>query len=116
MADPKVMIAATALNKMFRGNHFSICTVTEVASMLGIHPEAEAMRMLQPLHCVHWSDMPPELRNQVPALVEQALAGGFQAFQVQILQPGSSALAVIDASPATRRPLMRRIFGGRSNA
>lgn len=113
----KVLIAATALNKMFRGHHFSICAVTEVAAMLGIHPEAEAMRLLQPLHCVNWADMPRELRNQVPVLVEQALAGGFQAFEIRAQQPSSRAIEVVGevvgASQGARRPLFRRIFGGR---
>lgn len=80
--------------------------------MLGVHPDAEAMRMLQPLHCVNWTDMPPALRSQIPALVEQALAGGFQAFEVSIRQPASNALQVIDANPETRRPLFKRLFGG----
>jgi len=110
MADPKVLIAATALNKMFRSSHFSICTLREVAEMLGIHPEREAYKMLHPLHCVNWADMPRELRDQVPRLVEQALAGGFQAFEVKL--PASQALQVIDAAPATRRPLIKRLFGG----
>lgn len=111
MTDTKALVAAAALNKMFKGSHFSICTIDSVAAMLGVHPEKQAYDLLRPLHCVDWSAMPIELRNQVPVLIEQALAGGFTAFEVSIAPQGNQALQVIDATPQTRRPLLRRIFG-----
>jgi hypothetical protein len=74
MTDAKQLIAITALNKMMAQGHFNICTIDSVAEMLGVNPKGEAYRMLRPLHCVNFSDMPQELRTLVPALIKQCLA------------------------------------------
>lgn len=71
----KAMSAMTALNAMFKGRHFNICTVTECATLFGVVPDRECMEILKPLHCVNFADMPKELYAQLPGLVQHALQG-----------------------------------------
>ncbi len=69
----KELAAVTALNSMFNENHFSICTLDRVASLLGRRPEAEAYRLLRTLHCIDYADMPAELRDALPGLVAKCI-------------------------------------------
>lgn len=110
--DTKLLIAATALNRMFAGSHFSICTIDAVATMLGVVVDKAAHNQLRPLHCVDWSEMPPELRAIVPQLIQQAL-GGDEAFrfEIQPAPPKSQHLEPVQNSQPTRRPLLARVFG-----
>lgn len=64
---------ATAFVKMMRSDSFSICTITESIAALQVVPDAAALRILRPLHCVRWEDMPPVLREAVPGLIERCL-------------------------------------------
>jgi len=108
----KALIAIAALNKMFENGHFSICTIDSVSKMLGVTPDIEAYTLLRPLHCVDFAKMSKELRARVPGLIQQALSGE-QLFRFELARPAESrALAVIDGSPHTRRPLLKRLFAG----
>lgn len=108
--DTKALVAITALNKMFESGSFSICTIDNVAKMLGVIPDAEAYETLRPLHCVDWQKMPKALRDRVPGLIQQALMGG-ERFRFELAPRNHSrALQVIDGSPHTRRPLLKRMF------
>lgn len=109
--DTKALVAITALNKMFESGHFSICTIDSVAQMLGVIPDAEAYETLRPLHCVEWQKMPKALRDRVPGLIQQTLMGD-ERFRFELApREQSRALQVIDGSPHTRRPLLKRMFG-----
>ena len=108
--DTKALIAITALNKMFAGAHFSICTIDSIAEMLGVIPDGEARRQLKPLHCMDWSDMPRDLRQRVPILIQQALAGD-EKFRFVLNTEQNQALTVIDGCKHTRRPLLTRLLG-----
>ena len=109
--ETKAMVAITALNKMFESGSFSICTIDDVAKMLGIIPDADAYETLRPLHCVNWQKMPKALRDRVPGLIQQALMGD-ERFRFELAaRDQSRALQVIDGSPHTRRPLLKRMFG-----
>jgi hypothetical protein len=70
----KLLSVQAALKKMFESSHFSICTLREAITTMGSLPDVEAMKILTPLHCVDWSNMPPALRNAVPALIGRCLA------------------------------------------
>jgi hypothetical protein len=54
-----------AMTKMFRGSHFSICDVDKCLKITGGIPNSSDYDALSALHCVHWSDMSPQLRQQV---------------------------------------------------
>ena len=115
MNDLKALAALTALNEMFAKPHFSICTIDNVATLLGVHPERESYDTLHALHCIDWNKMPRELRDRVPALIQQTLGGGSAYVQFEIKQPESRALEVLDQSKHTRRPLLTRIMGSRTS-
>lgn len=57
--------AAVALVKMFKGRHFSICDLDELAKLIGVTLGGADYDALRNLHCVNWADMPEPLRNQV---------------------------------------------------
>jgi hypothetical protein len=71
--DIKKLVAITALNNMMSKGHFSICTIDSVATMLDINPKNEAYRILNPLHCINFADMPKEIRGAVPSLIQECL-------------------------------------------
>lgn len=73
MNDLKQMAALTALNNMFQKGWFDICTVKDVAKMLNVNPECEALKVLAPLHCVHFDVMPTQLRDSIPGLIQECL-------------------------------------------
>ena len=69
--DLQKLSALTSLNAMMRKPYFDVCTVDTVIKMLGTVPDRTAHDMLRSLHCVNWSDMPIELRDAVPKLIER---------------------------------------------
>lgn len=85
--------AVTAMNKMLKGSHFSICTVDNVAKMLGIHCRKDSYDILRNLHCVDFTDMTREMRQAVPALIADTL-GEPPAFQFN--QPSNAIVTVIN--------------------
>lgn len=82
----------TALNKMMRGNYFDICTLDAAMKTLGTIPDGQAYAILKPLHCVHWSDMPRELRDAVPRLIERCINVPAHQFQLTEVTPERTAL------------------------
>lgn len=77
----------TALNQMMRGRHFDICTVDAAAKTLGAQPDGRAYQILRTVHCVQWGDMPPELRDAVPKLIERCINVPAYQFQLTALTP-----------------------------
>lgn len=83
--DLKQQVALTALNSMMAGTYFDICTIDNIAKMLEIHAKGEAYNTLRPLHCIHWSAMPQEVREAVPSLIQECL-GVAPAFRFQTME------------------------------
>ena len=103
----KQQVALTALNAMMAERHFSICTIDNIAKMLGGHVDGEAYNVLRPLHCIAWSAMPPEVREAVPGLI-QACLGFAPTFRFKTMQP-----EIIEVSPdGSRRSRILRLLGG----
>ena len=76
MSHLQVAIAKTAIEKMLGGAHFSISTIQSVSDMLGINcRQTHAYRMLAPLHCIDYADMPYEVRDAIPGLIRDAFGG-----------------------------------------
>lgn len=88
---PMHLSVLTALNKMMSGEHFSICTVDEAAKTPGTMPAGAAYKILRPLHCVKWVDMPEELRAAVPKLIERCLRVPAYQFQITEVTPEQAA-------------------------
>jgi hypothetical protein len=73
MTDIKQLAAITALNNMMSKGHFSICTIDSIASMLDLNPKNDSYRILHTLHCINFADMPKEIRDAVPGLIQECL-------------------------------------------
>lgn len=59
---------AIGLQKLFKEDHFSICLLESLIAAAGVIPDGEVMRSLRVVHCVKWSDMPVDFRNEVQSL------------------------------------------------
>lgn len=60
---------AHSLQNMLNGNYFDICTVNNCAEMIGLVIPKERLNVYQTQHCVHWSEMLPEYRQALVAMV-----------------------------------------------
>ena len=69
----KELAAITALNNMLAKGWMDICTIRSVAEMLGRDPRGDALEILRSLHCINFNQMPKELRDEIPRLIEQCL-------------------------------------------
>lgn len=109
MTDLKQMTAITALNTMMRSRNFSICTIREIAAMLDVTPDREAMSVLTNLHCVDYSAMPKELVASLPALIQKALSG-HDVFQFELKKRDDFPMLSpqVEEKP---RGLLQRVFG-----
>ena len=70
------LVVQTAAQKLFTEKHFSICTLRDIATLTHARQSGPAWDMLHALHCVDYNKMPPELRAQIPALVNEVLTSG----------------------------------------
>lgn len=55
---------ALALKKMFKENHFSICTVDQCLATLGLQRTSD-YKALSQMHCINWADMGEATRIEV---------------------------------------------------
>jgi hypothetical protein len=75
VSDP--LLEATAqniLNRMMAGANFYITDVDRAAELIGAQKAGATYERLRRLHCVSWSDMPDELRDQIPNMIREVLA------------------------------------------
>lgn len=76
MSHLSVAIASTAIKNMLEAKTFSICAIRDVGQMLGINPEhTQAYKMLQPLHCIAYANMPSEVVEAIPQLIRDCYGG-----------------------------------------
>lgn len=109
MSDIKQLAALTALNNMMESGHVSICTVDEVAKLLGIDHKGEARDVLSTIHCVKFAKMPDELRAAVPGLIEKCL-GMAPFYEFKTARP---EVRVIDVTPEPpKKTGFLRLLGG----
>ncbi len=109
MTDIRQITALAALNTMLKQKHFSICTIRELVTMFDVVPDAEAMKVLTPLHCVNYADMPPELYAALPSIIERALSGS-PLFQFELKREAERPTLVIEGQKKPgliQRPLGR---------
>lgn len=67
-----------AIKKIFTGRHFSICDVDDAAELLGVNPKQHPnYKLLNALHCVHFSDMSKEILNGLQEKVAECLRPTF---------------------------------------
>lgn len=82
----------TSLNAMMTSARFDICTVDAAIKTLGCVPDGRAYTILRPLHCIQWQDMPAELRDSVPRLIERCINVPAHQFQITPKTPERAAL------------------------
>lgn len=72
--DLKMSIALTAVAKMLKSNYFSICTVDSVCQLIGANASGAAYDMLRALHCIHYTAMPRDVLEGIPALMREVFS------------------------------------------
>ena len=75
MPETKQLVLRAATRKLFDKSYFDICTVDALMKLVGTTARPAAYTQLNALHCVHYGDMPNELRDRIPYLVRECLAG-----------------------------------------
>jgi hypothetical protein len=81
----------TALNRMLLDTYFSISTVDTAIKLMGSCPDGRAYDILRSMHCVHWKDMPKELREAIPKLIERCINVPAHQFQITQVSPAEMA-------------------------
>ena len=56
-------VIKTALKKMFKGGHFSICTIDNCLKVSGTIADKSIYLKMSALHCVNFGDMSEDLRK-----------------------------------------------------
>ena len=83
------MAAEAALKKMVQDRCFSICTLDTIIQMMDIKADREAYQILRTLHCVDYSQMSPELLQELPELIATVLRSPtFDASRINIVADG----------------------------
>lgn len=118
----KQEVAITAINKMMASNFFSICALDRASEVLQINIRGEAYTALNALHCVHFKDMSPALRQSIPHLIAECVNRP-DIFQFQlpsqrvILETAKPAvvdvMATVVGQPVknSKRGFMQRLLG-----
>lgn len=78
-SDPiDVDLCRISLGKMFRKSWFDICVVRECADLLRVSmfETSKSMDRLHALHCVHWDQMSPAIREMIPELISEIFTEG----------------------------------------
>lgn len=68
------LVIEAALNKMFKGSHFSICTIETVLELLNIPRGGRDYERLRAIHCVYYADMSEELKQTMMTLIGRVLS------------------------------------------
>jgi hypothetical protein len=68
-------VSLSVLKQITGSSFFSVCKVNELASLAGICYSTEHKQLFQSLHCVDWSNMHPDTREYVGALLVNYLKG-----------------------------------------
>ncbi len=67
-----------ALEQLFAKHYFDITLLRDIGDMLGRNvQQSQDYKYLHALHCIHYADMAPEIREQLQERVIGCLRGGF---------------------------------------
>ena len=69
--DLKMSIALSAVSNMLKSNYFDVCTVDKICKLIGASANGPAYDMLHALHCIHYTEMPRDVREGIPALMRE---------------------------------------------
>ena len=115
MSDFETEAVRLGLTKMFNQGWFDICAVKECLEVAHVVPPKATLQSLQPLHCVPYSEMSPEFREE---LVRRVLGLFNYPFKVEIIAkkllpppppPPPPPAPIVTERPKARRPWL--LFG-----
>ena len=72
-------VLATACWATLQKKWFDICALDAMLQAAGVIPDGDTHRLLRTLHCVDWSDMPPEVRAWAQQTIVRMVATGIDA-------------------------------------
>lgn len=105
--DTKTLVATTALAKMIKNGYLDITTIRGIASLMGVSVGGPVFEQLQLLHCVHFHEMPPALRERLPAMIAECLSASIDF--ADIMRRQAEPANASDTAPRKRKWLS---FGG----
>jgi hypothetical protein len=73
LPEVKRMVVLTALKKLLNNDNFYITDLRKIAELVGVPDSGPAWQLLSPLSCVKYHDMPKELRDAIPHLINECL-------------------------------------------
>lgn len=85
--DTKYLAAQTALKGMIKEGYINICTIDKIGSLLDLPLGGDAYNTLHTLHCISFSEMPPELKEKIPSLIEECLSTSAINIDLSFLHP-----------------------------
>lgn len=80
-----------AVDDLFRGPYFDICKFDEIQRLGRFQVDQSIYQQLRTLHCVHYDQMPREIKSQLQQKVVQCLRGDID------FAPSSAVFAAIAA-------------------
>lgn len=82
-----VMAANIAIKEMLRGRYFNICAIDAVGHALGINVHCQSYNILRAVHCVDFSRLPQEFKDQIPALIADCFKSTTMEFNLILDTP-----------------------------
>ena len=102
MTELDKQLVRTSLRKMIRRRWFDICDFDTCAKIAGVLVPSETRTRLSSVHCVHFSDMPDEVRQFIHDSFDRF-------FGAHILEDPKPALEVIELPKKSK---WKRLLGG----
>lgn len=97
-----------ALNKLFKDNSFSICTIDNLLKLTNTIPDPEVYKILHVLHCANYSDMSPEFRKELFRMVLDMFKGnGFEFEDIEKIYESN----IIELEPKENKSFLKRLIG-----
>ena len=109
MTDFQLASVVDAVNRMFRGTHFSICTVDSCMKITGAVRTSD-YQALTLYHCVNYSDMTREIRDWVFKTTMENI-GNVDSFPTVALVKRSDEIAATLIETKSRPNLLNRLTG-----
>jgi hypothetical protein len=95
MNEVQTLAVRAALKNMLKKGWLDICTIKEILQVTNGIPNSEDMKILSLLHCVSFSDMPPELLRGLPVLIKRVIESDGIEFTFR-MDRGPASLKFVD--------------------
>lgn len=75
LPETRRMVVTAALDKVLTQKYFDVCTIDTILKIMGTRKNCAAYDLLHALHCMHYDQMQPALRDSIPQLINECLRG-----------------------------------------